>query len=181
MADETDIAGAMLFWAMPALTSAQRVLLEENFSPWGDRSSRPSSLTRQADAALMVLALRNVLRAARWAAEELRSSVGDEADLILEEFNGHLPGLVNARDALEHFDEYALGRGRLQRGNNTSYAFQFVVDDGRPVVTVGPIRIDVEHARDVCRWLVVSLLARVPEDDPDAAEALLEEVLAADG
>jgi hypothetical protein len=46
-------------------------------------------------------------------------------------------------------------------------------------VTVGPIRIDVEHARDVCRWLLVSLLARVPEDDPDAAEALLEEVLAA--
>jgi hypothetical protein len=89
-----------------------------------------------------------------------------------------MPGLVNARDALEHFDEYALGRGRLQRGNDTAYEFQFSMDGERPVVTVGPIRIDVEHARDVCRWLLVSLLARVPQDDPDVAEALLEEVLA---
>lgn len=178
MADQGDFVGAMLFWAVPALTSAERLLVEENFSPWGDRSSRPSRLTRQADAVLMLLALRNVLRAARWAAEEVRPFIGDEADRILERFDRQLPGLVNARDALEHFDEYALGRGRLQKGNDTAYEFQYSMDGARPVVTVGPIRIDVEHARDVCRWLVVSLLARVPQDDLGAAEALLEELLA---
>lgn len=170
----------MLFWASPALTSAQRVLLDRNFSPWGPESKKPSRLTREADAALMVLALRNVFRAARWAAEELRSDVGDEADQILEQFTAHLPGLVDARDALEHFDDYAVGQGRLQRSNPVPYDFELTMADDRPVVTVGPIRIDVEHARDLCRWLVVELLARVPIDDPERAEALLQEVLAAD-
>jgi hypothetical protein len=179
--DRKDFVSALLFWATPALTSAQRVLLEENFSPWGRRSNKPSRRMRESDAALMVLSLRNVLRAARWAAQELRPTVGEEVDRILVQFGKYLPGLVDARNALEHFDEYALGRGWLQRSNPVPYDFELTVEDSRPVVTVGPIRIDVEHARDLCRWLVVNLLARVPieEEDDEQAEVLLDEVLKA--
>jgi hypothetical protein len=44
---------ASLFWAMTVLTCIERVLLEEDFSPWHCRvSDRPSTLIKQGDAAL---------------------------------------------------------------------------------------------------------------------------------
>jgi len=142
--------------------------------------------TVRADAALMLLALRNVERAARWTISEL-SQVSDadhDTDDLLAQFHAYLPGLVDARDALEHFDEYAVGKGRLQRTNPVPYDFDLLIDEGKPVLVVGPLRIPVERARDACRWLVISLLARMPVDRDDAAEArakaLLEEVLARD-
>jgi hypothetical protein len=114
------------------------------------------------DAARMVLALRNVLRAANWAAADLGPQVGDRAATVLREFDEAFPGVLNARDALEHFDEYAVGTGRMQGAASVSFKFRLVSEDGRPVVPVGPIRIAVDDALQVCRYLVVSLLAQVP-------------------
>ena len=68
---DTDTSvGALLFWAMTALTCIERVLLEEGFSPWPLArrvSDRPSTLIKQGDAVLTLLALRNV-PAAEWCA-----------------------------------------------------------------------------------------------------------------
>ena len=41
----------------------------------------------------------------------------------MREFHRHLPGVVNARDALEHVDEYAMGKGWLQRAEPLSYDY----------------------------------------------------------
>lgn len=169
----------MFFWATPALTSAQRVLLgDARFSPWpagpGDKLSERQ---RRSEAAMMLLALRNVLRAAEWTIEgPIRSDLGVDVDKIMQEFHRQLPGVVDARDALEHFDEYAMGKGRLQRTEHVPYDFD-LIDDPGPVVIVGPIRIDVRQAREACRWLMIQLLARMPVEDAEAADHVLKEAL----
>jgi len=173
-----DYVDAVLLWASAAITSSERLLrVDQNFTPWASKRPRPESVFHKADAALMLLALRNVLRACRWAADELRSLATD-VDEILTTFDSYLPGVVNARDALEHFDEYAVGRGRLQRTDPTPYGFSLILIEGRLTIQVGPIALDVEDARSACRWLVVAMLARVPVTDPKRATALLEQILA---
>ena len=135
-----DSVNSLVTWAMAALTSAERVLRSDrSFGPWSVRST---------DAALMLLALRNVERAAVWVADELRAEQGSRVDNIVATFHSYLPGMVDARDALEHFDEYSRGKGRLQRGNHVRYDFHLVSEQGREVVTVGPLSLDVEHARN---------------------------------
>ena len=153
---------ALLFWAAAALNSTRRVIATENSGRWAREhpGERPNALVTAADAALMVLALRNVLRAADWAATVLKPDVPDLAK-VLDEFSTLLPGLVNARNALEHFDEYAVGRGRLQKASPVSYQFELVYDGVRPVVTVGPLRIDVSNALNACDWLVTQLLRKL--------------------
>lgn len=172
--------GALLFWASTALTCIERVLVEEDFSPWSRRvSDRPSTLVRQGDAALTLLALRNLLRAAKWCARDLQPHVNESADWIAE-FHRIVPDLINARDALEHFDDYAIGRGRLQTAGAESFSFEFSGETADPSVTVGRFSIRLQSAKDACRWLVIQLLAaqeRVQPHEP-GAEALLDEILA---
>jgi hypothetical protein len=171
--------GALLFWASAALTSAERVLSDENFSPWPHSSESPDSLTKTGDAAMMLLTLRTVLRAAEWAGRGLQHH-GSEVTAWMAEFNRTVPDLVNARNALEHFDEYATGRGRLQRPAPEKYLFSFSAEGGEPVVRVGRFSIGVRLARDACRKLVIHLLAAPQSEQPARAEvvALLDEILA---
>ena len=64
--EQSDYDDHMFFWATPALTAAERVLLDEaRFSPW--RRSQRRTLTERelrAEPAMMILTPRNVLRAA---------------------------------------------------------------------------------------------------------------------
>jgi hypothetical protein len=106
----------------------------------------------------MLLALRNVLRAAEWLAHEL-SDQTDDARWWIDEFNRNIPDLINARDALEHFDDYAVGRGRLQRSQPGPYSFSFSTDGTEPVVYVGQFRIKVRRAGSACRELLIELMA----------------------
>lgn len=165
MSDYGTCFKAIMFWATPALTSAQRILDNKAaFSPWHKgEADFLAEHERSSEGAMMLLALRNVERAAIWVAEERRDELGDLTE-VFEQFWQMMPGLIVARDALEHFDEYATGRGRLQKGNDTRYDYEFIAEP-RPVVSVGPVQIDVEFARDACRWLVISLLARMEESD----------------
>ena len=68
------------------------------------------------DALLLLLALRQVLRAAEMA--QAGSLQKRRARQILNSavarFKADLPDLVEARDIIEHFDEYAVGKGDLQ-------------------------------------------------------------------
>ena len=177
--DTDTSAEALLFWAMTALTCIERVLLEEDFSPWSRRvSDPPSTMTKQSDAALTLLALRNVLRAAEWCARDLQRPTSDPMDWIAG-FHRMVPDLINARDALEHFDEYATGRGRLQRSTAESFSFSFSVGLVGPLVNVGRFSIRMQTAKEACRWLLVKLLAAVESEQTDEAraEALLDEIL----
>lgn len=172
-----DYFDALMFWAVPALTAAERLLRDDvSYSPWPNRTLRNTMTDheRTAEGAMMLLALRNVLRAAEWAVEGLRGDLGADIEDVMVQFHRYMPGLVEARNALEHFDEYAMGRGRLQRADPIAFGFE-LVQDPAPVVVVGPIRIDVEQARDACRWLIVSVLARFeqailnrPDSEPDS-------------
>jgi hypothetical protein len=158
--------GALLFWASTALTCIERVFVEEDFSPWPRRvSDRPSTLVRQGDAALTLLALRNLLRAAKWCARDLRPHISESEDWIAE-FHRRVPDLISARDALEHFDDYAVGRGHLQTTEAESFSFSFSGEAADPSVTVGCFSIGLQSAKDACRWLVIQLLAATERVQP---------------
>lgn len=158
--DDQALFDMLVFWATATLNSAERVLSENTQSPWPARdTSLPDERTRSADAALMVLAMRNLLRAATFVGRQLEWRAAFDADAVLQRFNDQMPGVVDARDALEHFDEYAIGDGRLQRSNMVPYEFRLTRSEDGPVVSVGPIQIGVLRAREECRALVVSVLA----------------------
>lgn len=158
--DETVLFEMLLFWTTATLNSAERVLSEVDHSPWQRAGVRtPSNGVRSADAALMVLAMRNLLRAASFVGRQLEWHAKFDSAATLQQFNSRLPGVVDARDALEHFDEYETGAGRLQRSNMVPYKFRLEPSETGPVVSVGPIRIGVLQAREACRELVISLLA----------------------
>ena len=158
--DDQALFDMLVFWATATLNSAERVLSENTHSPWPARdTSLPDERTRSADTALMVLAMRNLLRGATFVGRQLEWRAAFDADAVLQRFNDQMPGVVDARDALEHFDEYAIGDGRLQRSNMVPYEFRLTRSEDGPVVSVGPIQIGVLRAREECRALVVSVLA----------------------
>lgn len=179
--DISSSTDALLFWTGSAVTSIERVLLDDlSFSPWSrSEPDAPDSRVRQQDAALALLALRNVLRAAEWCARDL-DQAGDNVSALVTGFKSMVSDLVNSRDALEHFDEYAVGRGRLQSASPGSYHFELVLEGGEPVVNVGRFLIHMRAARDACRWLTINLLARIEQQNPHKAEAeaLLDKILA---
>ncbi|MFG2049557.1 hypothetical protein ACGFIW_19250 [Micromonospora sp. NPDC048935] len=76
-----------------------------------------------------------------------------------------MPNVVDARDMLDHFDDYATGRGRLQQraarhGQDAprTYSFAVAVDGPDVVIAVGSYRLDVRPIRD-CRdrWMICLL------------------------
>ena len=81
-----------------------------------ERIRTGSGVGRFSDAYLLVLAVRNVRRAAEMASQHART--GDARDRIAEaidNLDNELPGARAVRDVLEHFDEYSQGRGHLQQ------------------------------------------------------------------
>ena len=71
-------------------------------------------VSKQADAYLFVLALRNVRRAAALTAKLAGGSRRVVIRRALVAFDEALPTAKDLRDVLDHFDDYALGRGKLQ-------------------------------------------------------------------
>lgn len=108
---------------------------------------------RSADAALMILGLRNALRACDRIGATVTEQAGADIRSQLDKFRADIPEATNARDVLEHFDEYRDGRGRLQR--STPFTFDFRVGGcGQAVVVdVGPYSLPVVQVHDACNWL----------------------------
>ena len=79
-----------------------------------DKRIRNSSdpLHTQIDLDLYVLTLRNLIRAVEHA-ENSTDSV--EIRKAREDFKKAVPGWLNVRDFVEHFDEYSQGIGKLQK------------------------------------------------------------------
>ncbi|MEU7613886.1 hypothetical protein [Micromonospora sp. NPDC049204] len=137
-------------------------------------------IDRSADALLLMLSLRNLVRAADWGANTARGSAQEAARRqAVAEFQQQLPNVVDARDVLEHFDDYATGRGRLQQravreGQDApTYSFAVAVDDHDVVIAVGPYRFDVRSIRDACRELTITILSLEEQLDTGETPAAL--------
>lgn len=122
------------------------------------------------DARQLVMALRMVLRGAQMSRAHLTTDAGRAIlDEGLAAFTAAVPGGKEARDVIEHFDEYTQGIGRLQQPARTRprlpdeeqaqrFHIDFRRDNGgngqqRPVLIVGPYPIDLITAADAAARL----------------------------
>ena len=110
------------------------------------------------DALLLLVALRNVRRAAIMAKKSLRSPTAQQVltDAVAR-FDEKLPGVKAARDVIEHLDEYAIGEGleqkRLRDATPTLtpsklaalYALRLDGTYNEPTVRVGPYSIEATN------------------------------------
>jgi hypothetical protein len=151
-------------WTKAVFVPAERLLSEET-------SGLP-------DAFLLVVALRNVHRAGAMAAKSLTRPQARQllAD-ALQEFDAAVPGLVEARDVIEHFDEYTVGQGReqvkLTKGGSqlspAALAEQFAPRLEGPVggwaVRVGKHLIEVAKVPDAATRLLAAIRAAAEAED----------------
>ena len=109
---------------------------------------------------VFILALRNLRRAAALVASALTQTKDRQAaNAALVEFDLSLPGAKQARDILEHFDDYARGVGNLQRRQPEPVSFPVTVDVGpaagggrQMVLNVGEFAVPIaDAAATACR------------------------------
>jgi hypothetical protein len=95
----------------------------------------------QVEILLFVGALRNVLRGAE-------AILGKEHAAV-RSFYEAVPGAMDIRDMLEHFDEYVTGSGRLQKGKSPDWLVFYSSDreaGGERAIHVAGRELDVETA-----------------------------------
>ncbi|PSK66928.1 hypothetical protein B0E53_01090 [Micromonospora sp. MH33] len=156
-------------WANAVRLQAARVLAAE-----GD-------LTHLPEAFMLLVALRDVRRAAKMALSSMQvPAAKDQLSEALADFDRALPGIVEARDAVEHFDEYSLGVGRAQRSRMKTdphlsqyqlaeeYAVRFGWADAEqlhPHLAVGPHTIAISAAADAASLLVDEIWAAAKTEE----------------
>jgi hypothetical protein len=143
------------------------------------RISTGRDLDRQVDARLFVFMLRQLLYAAELQHEAIRSVVRPEIHAAFRRacmaFEQEAPGVVTARDILTHFNEYAVGDGRLQRklreetGIDAAEAARRFWGGGYDPSTgefgIGPHRIHVERTLEAAEKLFDAIYAAAKEVD----------------
>ena len=101
---------SVLEWRHAVDVQAIRVL-----TPGATASGFSGPVTKQADAYLFVIALRNLIRGVRLVRATVDVDRRSIVDAGLAAFDAEITNAVSLRDVLEHFDEYLQGQGRLQR------------------------------------------------------------------
>ncbi|BCY06159.1 hypothetical protein [Actinoplanes sp. L3-i22] len=107
------------------------------------------------DALLLLVALRNVRRAAQLAARSLTKPEAQRCITdALAKFDAALPGVKEARDVIEHLDQYAVGTGNEQKALLAAtpsltraelaarYSLRLEGTYSEPIVRVGPYAIE---------------------------------------
>jgi hypothetical protein len=154
-------------WTMLAIRQAE--LLLNGASYW--------------EALALLLSLRQLLRAAEMArSSSFRSHRARRIlDDAVDQFEADLPDLVNARDIIEHFDEYAVGQGKLQRAEQkadpsltyadlaTRYSASLEGSFDEPVIRVGERSIVVTKVITACLSLFHAMRAASNAEDADVA------------
>jgi len=151
-------------WAVAVRAQVQRVV-EGNGSP-----------QRTPDAFLLVIAARNVRRAACMALAHLTGTgAREQLREALDHFDTTLPDLEDARNVLEHFDEYTRGVGHRQQrptikpgqraadeplAQQYRVGFEHVGDDPRRRrIRIGPHAIELTEAGRAASQLVQEIRA----------------------
>lgn len=172
-------------WAIAVRAQARRVQHPHN------------SQERVPDTYLLVMALRNVLRAAEMAKtsiptpatkREIQQAIGTFSRAIVVTNSTTQPGheaLVQVRNVLEHFDQYYSGTGRQQKldigkspeDRAQDYRVDFEGPADQPRLRIGPLRpaparfaIDlVTTAPSAARQLVMALHASIARQEQRTA------------
>lgn len=113
------------------------------------------SAARQSKALMLILALRNVLRAAEMACRYADRAEKQNLRAAIARFKAAFPDLLDSRGTLEHFDQYTDVNGKPP----FLYEVTFTRGDGSYVISVGDARIDVEVAVREPRRLAGSAIA----------------------
>jgi hypothetical protein len=113
------------------------------------------SAARQAQAMVLVLALRNVLRAAEMALQYADPAERPNLESALSRFREALPDLMTARNMLEHFDDYLTGSGRAPH----LYDVEFERANGRYLIHIGPATVEASTALEEARHLSGNAIA----------------------
>ena len=148
--------GELLIWGHAVEIQAARVLTN---APWP--TTGPA--TQQADAYLYALALRNLIRAVDFVRNQTAGDQMKAIDTAIAAFDAQIPDAENVRHVLEHFDEYKVGKGDLQRKPPGRKGFPSVTwherDGSTHVLWVAitgrqPYRLDIAAAQAAVHDLV---------------------------
>ena len=141
-----------------------------------DRALDSTDLTtveHMGEAATLTVALRNVLRAAEVARPLATGQDRQRIDAAIQAFKQGLPQAKDARDVLEHFDDYAAGTGRIQekdrnRGRTiTFYPPWYERGASDYYLRVGPLRVSVTAAKKAAGELAAAVaLVQLPTSIP---------------
>ncbi|MQA27514.1 MAG: hypothetical protein GEU94_19085, partial [Micromonosporaceae bacterium] len=101
------------------------------------------------DAIYYVICLRNLMRAAHLVLDALHPNDFGYPEYWLRRLERTCPGVVTARNFLEHFDEYALGLGAAQRSRNVRTPLRVRLDrtpsdDWKLILVVAGRRIVID-------------------------------------
>lgn len=151
-----------------------------------ERLSAGTGLARIPDAYLLVLAVRNVRRAAQMAVRQARTSEArSRIDSAIQAFDAELPGVSEIRDVLEHFDEYSQGVGDRQQPKlmrrlrlpDEALAEQYLIrlegsstNSASLTIRIGSHRIDLARASDAATSLVGEIWRALKVDGDGCCE-----------
>jgi hypothetical protein len=132
-----------------------------------------TTVEHMSEAATLTVALRNVRRAAEVARPLAAGQDRERIDAAIQAFEQGLPQAKDARDVLEHFDDYAAGTGWMQekdrkRGRTiTFYPPWYERGASDYYLRVGPLRVSVTAAKKAAGELaaavaLVQLPSRIP-------------------
>lgn len=132
-----------------------------------------TTVEHMGEAATLTVALRNVLRAARVARPLATGQDHDRITAAIQAFERWLPQAKDARDVLEHFDDYAAGTGRIQENDRkrgrtiTFYPPGYERGASDYYLRVGPLRVSVTAAKRAAAELaaavaLIQLPSRIP-------------------
>jgi hypothetical protein len=93
--------GRAMLWARAMMRQRDRIISADVI--W--------AADTEIDAALFAMSLRSLLRAV-YAVRDLISS--EEIGEAISRFDANVPNAIDIRDVLVHFDDYELGKGRIQ-------------------------------------------------------------------
>ena len=134
-------------------------------------------IVRKADTFLLVGALRNLTRSVTLAlrnAITLRDS--ERLERAMREFEESLPGIREARNAIEHFDDYLVNRGRRQQNSSAEDYNVFFSSrpDGEWILHVGRYNVDISRVEEAVQKLSIQLLFSTsnPSGEPRAQAEL---------
>ena len=119
--------------ALALLSTWERAVRNQATRVLGSPPDRQFGVSEKADGYLFVLALRNVIRAANLvltlAPEHARPGI--EAGIAT--FESKMGAAKDTRDVLDHFDDYVVGDGKLQKGSGRPMYVEWQERDGTTV------------------------------------------------